>query len=100
VKSLDVKTIVVNDAVELSGINELTKNPFTLVNPMGNELVVELDEVTSGTMRLYNMNGQVVKTQSLSSVQQATIATANLPTGTYFFQLEVGSTVYTQKVIK
>jgi hypothetical protein len=46
------------------------------------------------------MNGQVVKTQSLSSVQQATIATANVPAGTYFFQLEVGSTVYTQKVIK
>ena len=100
VKSLDVKTIVVNDAAQLSGVNEIVKNPFSVINPVGNELSVQFDEVTSGTMRLYNMNGQLVKTQSLSSVQQATIATTNLPAGTYFFQLEVGSTVYTQKVIK
>ena len=100
IKSSNVKTIVVNDMVQLSGVNEIVKNPFSVINPMGNELSVQFDEVTSGTMRLYNMNGQVVKTQSLSSVQQATIATANVPAGTYFFQLEVGSTVYTQKVIK
>ena len=100
VKSLDVKTIVVNDAAQLSGVNEIVKNPFNVINPMGNELIVQFDEVTSGTIRLYNMNGQMVKTQSLSSVQQATIASPNLPTGTYFFQLEVGSTVYTLKVIK
>ena len=100
IKSSNIKTIVVNDAAQLSGVNEIVKNPFSVINPMGNELSVQFDEVTSGTMRLYNMNGQLVKTQSLSSVQQATIATTNLPAGTYFFQLEVGSTVYTQKVIK
>ena len=100
IKSSNIKTIVVNDMVQLSGVNEIVKNPFSVINPMGNELSVQFDEVTTGTMRLYNMTGQVVKTQSLSSVQQATIATSNLPTGTYFFQLEVGSTVYTQKVIK
>jgi hypothetical protein len=100
IKSSNIKTIVVNDMVQLSGVNEIVKNPFSVINPIGNELSVQFDEITSGTMRLYNMNGQVVKTQSLSSVQQATIATTNLPAGTYFFQLEVGSTVYTQKVIK
>ena len=100
IKSSNIKTIVVNDAAQLSGVNEIIKNPFNVINPMGNELNVQFDEVTSGTIRLYNMNAQLVKTQSLSSVQQATIATTNLPAGTYFFQLEVGSTVYTQKVIK
>ena len=100
IKSSNIKTIVVNDMVQLSGLNEVLKNPFSVINPMGNDLTVQFDEVTTGTMRLYNMNGQLVKTQSLSSVKQATIATANLPAGTYFFQLEVGSTVYTQKVIK
>jgi hypothetical protein len=100
IKSSNIKTIVVNDAAQLSGLNELVKNPFTVINPIGNDLTVQFDELTTGTMRLYNMNGQLVKTQSLASVQQATIATANLPAGTYFFQLEVGSTFYTQKVIK
>lgn len=100
IKSTNIKTIVVNDMVQLSGLNEMVKNPFNVINPIGNELTVQFDEVTTGTIRLYNMNGQLVKTQSLLSVQQATIATTNLPAGTYFFQLEVGSTVYTQKVIK
>lgn len=100
IKSSNVKTIVVNDMVQLSGLNELVKNPFTVMNPMGSELNVQFDEVTSGTIKLYNMTGQLVKSQVLESVQQASIATTNLPAGTYFFQLEVGSTVYTQKVIK
>ncbi len=100
IKSSNIKTIVVNDMAELSSLNEIVKNPFTVLNPMGNELNVQFDVVTSGTMKLINMNGQMVKTQTLSAVQQASIATTNIPTGTYFFQLEVGSTVYTQKVIK
>ena len=100
IKSTNIKTIVVNDAAQLSGLNELVKNPFTVLNPMGYELTVQFDEVTSGTMKLLNMTGQVVKTQSVQSVQKASIATTNLPSGTYFFQLEVGSTVYTQKVMK
>ena len=103
IKTGNVNTIVVNDIVELSGLsdlNDLVKNPFTVLNPMGNELNVQFDEVTSGTMKLFNINGQVVKSQTLTFVQQASIATTNLSAGTYFLQLEIGSTVYTQKVIK
>ena len=103
IKTGNVNTIVVNDIVELSGLsglNDHVKNPFTVLNPMGNELNVQFDEVTSGTMKLFNINGQVVKSQMLTFVQQASIATTNLSAGTYFLQLEIGSTVYTQKVIK
>jgi hypothetical protein len=100
IKSTNIKTIVVNDAAQLSGLNELVKNPFTVLNPMGSELTVQFDEVTSGTIKLLNMAGQVLKTQALQSVKQVSIATTNVPAGTYFFQLEVGSTVYTQKVMK
>jgi hypothetical protein len=102
-KTGNVNTIVVNDIVELSGLsglNDHVKNPFTVLNPMGNELNVQFDEVTSGTMKLFNINGQVVKSQTLNLVQQASIATSNLSAGTYFLQLEIGSRVYTQKVIK
>jgi hypothetical protein len=98
-----VNTIVVNDIVELSGLsdlNDLVTNPFTVLNPMCNELNIQFDEVTSGTMKLFNINGQVVKSQMLTFVQQASIATTNLSVGTYFLQLEIGSRVYTQKVIK
>jgi hypothetical protein len=103
IKTANVNTIVVNDIVELSGLsdlNDLVKNPFTVLNPMGNELNVQFDELTSGTMKLFNINGQVVKTQTLTFVKQASIATTNLSVGTYFLQLEIGSRVYTQKVIK
>jgi len=103
IKTGNVNTIVVNDIVELSGLcglNDHVTNPFTVLNPMGNELNVQFDEVTSGTMKLFNINGQVVKSQTLNLVQQASIATSNLSAGTYFLQLEIGSRVYTQKVIK
>jgi hypothetical protein len=103
IKTANVNTIVVNDIVELSslsGLNDLVKNPFTVLNPISNELNVQFDEVTSGTMKLFNINGQVVKSQTLTFVKQASIATTNLSAGTYFLQLEIGSTVYTQKVIK
>ena len=103
IKTGNVNTIVVNDIVELSGLsdlNDIVKNPFTVLNPMGNELNVQFDELTSGTMKLFNINGQVVKTQTLTFVKQASIATTNLSAGTYFLQLEISSRVYTQKVIK
>jgi hypothetical protein len=103
IKTTNVNTIVVNDIVELSGLsdlNDLVTNPFTVLNPMCNELNIQFDEVTSGTMKLFNINGQVVKSQMLTFVQQASIATTNLSVGTYFLQLEIGSRVYTQKVIK
>ena len=103
IKTGNVNTIVVNDIVELSGLsdlNDLVKNPYTVLNPMGNELNVQFDELTSGTMKLFNINGQVVKSKTLTFVQQASIATTNLSVGTYFLQLEIGSRVYTQKVIK
>ena len=103
IKTGNVNTIVVNDIVELSGLsdlNDLVTNPFTVLNPMCNELNIQFDEVTSGTMKLFNINGQVVKSQILTLVHQASIATTNLSAGTYFLQLEIGSRVYTQKVIK
>jgi hypothetical protein len=103
IKTGNVNTIVVNDIVELSGLsslNDLVTNPFTVLNPISNELNVQFDELTSGTMKLFNINGQVVKMQTLNLVQQASIATTNLSAGTYFLQLEIGSRVYTQKLIK
>lgn len=99
-KSMNVKTIVVNDMVQVSGLNEVLKNPFTVINPMGDELNVQFDEETSGIIKLFDMNGQIVKTQTLHSVQKVAIPTMNLSSGMYFLQLEVDSIVYTQKVIK
>ncbi|MFM6934098.1 MAG: T9SS type A sorting domain-containing protein [Flavobacteriales bacterium] len=100
IKSSNIKTIVVNDMSQLSGLNEMVQQPFSVINPMGNELSVQFDEVTTGTLRLYNMNGQLVKSHSLNSVKEASMLTTQLPAGPYFMQLEVGTNVYTQKVIK
>jgi hypothetical protein len=86
--------------VQVSGLNEVLKNPFTVINPMGDELNVQFDEETSGIIKLFDMHGQIVKTQTLHSVQKVAIPTINLSSGMYFLQLEVDSIVYTQKVIK
>lgn len=100
IKSSNVKTIVVTDAAELSGIQETGKNPFSISNPMGSELTISFEKATSGTIRLYNMNGQLLKTQSISAAQKIQINAADLPGGTYLLQFNDGAKLYSQKVIK
>lgn len=100
IKSSNVKTIVVTDAAELSGIQEIGKNPFSISNPIGSELTISFEKATSGTIRLYNMNGQLLKTQSISAAQKTQINTADLPGGTYLLQFNDGAKLYTEKVIK
>ncbi|MFM7005629.1 MAG: T9SS type A sorting domain-containing protein [Flavobacteriales bacterium] len=100
IKSSNVKTIIVTDAAELGGIQENGKNPFSVNNPMGNELSITFDKATSGRLYLYDMFGQILQTQNLNAVANATLQTNDLPTGNYILQIVDDARVYTQKVIK
>lgn len=100
IKSLNVKTIIVTDAAEIGGIQENGKNPFSINNPMGNELSVTFEKATSGRLYLYDMYGQVLQTQNLSAALHTTLQTNDIPTGNYILQVVDDAKVYTQKVIK
>lgn len=100
IKSSNVKTIIVTDAVQLGGIQEIGKNPFSVNNPMGNELSIVFEKATCGSLTLYNMFGQVLRTQNLNAVVNTKLQTNDLPAGNYLLQIVDESKVYTQKVIK
>jgi hypothetical protein len=101
IKSSNIKTIVVTDAAELiSGIDEKNKHPFSVNNPIGNELCITFDFASSGILRLFNLNGQLLKKQFITAAKHASMSTAELPEGTYILQYENGSETFTEKVIK
>jgi len=100
IKSSNVKTIIVTDAAEVGGIQESGKNPFSINNPMGSELSITFEKATSGSLTLYDMFGQVLRTQNLNAVVNTKLQTNDLPTGNYLLQIVDESKVYTQKVIK
>jgi hypothetical protein len=100
IKSSNVKTIVVTDAAELSGIQEIGKNPFSINNPIGNELIITFDQNSDGTVRLLNLSGQLLKSQLLNAAKQTSISTSELPTGTYVLQYNNGTQIFTEKIIK
>lgn len=100
IKSSNVKTIIVTDAAQLGGIQEIGKNPFSINNPMGNELSIVFEKATCGSLTLYNMFGQVLRTQNLNAAVNSRLQTNDLPAGNYLLQIVDESKVYTQKVIK
>jgi hypothetical protein len=58
-----VNTIVVNDIVELSGLsdlNDLVTNPFTVLNPMCNELNIQFDEYGIIRSIVFSVNTDIV----------------------------------------
>jgi hypothetical protein len=72
------------------GIEELGVNPITIYpNPTDNYVTVNLPiNYTSGILQIIDLQGRVVKTETLSSKSQ-TLATGNLPGGVY--QVIIGS---------
>ncbi len=63
-------------------------------------LRTSLNEATSATIQLLDMNGRVVKQQQLPTAKQfnTAIDIANLPAGNYIMQLNASGKVMTQKV--
>lgn len=100
IKSSNVKTIIVTDAAQLGGIQEIGKYPFSVNNPMGNELSIVFEKATCGSLTLYDMFGQVLRTQNLNAVVNTKLQTNDLPAGNYLLQIVDESKVYTQKIIK
>lgn len=102
IKSSNIKTIVVTDAAQISGsgLQELSKKPFCINNPVGNELNITFNQAFSGTLHLLNLNGQVLKGLQLNAAKQTKISMAEFSSGTYFLQLEDGNHTYTEKIIK
>jgi hypothetical protein len=87
-----------------TGIVSVQANaPFRVFpNPARNELNVELERATNGTLALFDMKGRVVETLHATSLRNtATINISHLAAGTYILRLvENGTASAGAKVVK
>ena len=101
-KSTDVKTIIVNQFMNLNSLsleaNEETM--FTIVNPIANELVVNLQQAQSGTIVVTDATGKVVAQKEFLSDATLSFDAVSWNKGMYFVTLSTGNKFTTRKVIK
>ena len=86
------------EAASVSSLSDAWPNPFRV----GATATVKANiaDRESGTLRLYNLRGQIVQSQQLSSgVHQISVDGNDLPAGIYLFQLKTQTTNTTKKLV-
>lgn len=69
-------------------------------NPsQGEQLTLEFDSNDKSIIRLYNTNGQLLKTQRNDYGKQVQFQTGKLPAGVYYIQANQGQDSYVQKLV-
>lgn len=70
-------------------------------NPAVENVVLELDEifVSSALLRIIDMSGRIVMTQTVSPIQQIPIDVGRFPTGKYVVRLEAGKKAYSGSLL-
>ncbi|PCI93228.1 MAG: hypothetical protein COB15_16780, partial [Flavobacteriales bacterium] len=81
--------------IEESNLSNLSLYP----NPTTGQLSITLNEVNSGSLKVFNSLGKVVLEDKFESVRELNISLDEL-SGLYFLQLEVDGEVITKKIIK
>jgi hypothetical protein len=82
------------------GVNEVENNLGLRVfpNPSNEVINISLNKEVSASLKLLDVSGKVVKTQSLNGISTS-INTASLNSGVYFVTINDGTSVSTQKVV-
>src|SRR5258706_178198 len=88
----------------LNGMNELEMNAEGFVvfpNPFTNHATIKFDkEITAGTLRLYNMFGQIVVEKNNITAKETGINAENLGSGAYVFEVtEKEKRIYSGKAV-
>ena len=95
-KTLTIKGTVTTSSLEVSDISK-TKNIFLKNTIVDNTLSFQTKG--NATVRVYNTNGQLVKTANVSA-QNANVNVANLPKGNYVVTAELNGETVSQKILK
>ncbi len=87
------------DGINLSEIN--TEGTVVFPNPFTGHVTVKFDkEINAGTLRLYNMFGQVVVEKNNIAGKETSINAENLDSGVYVFEVaEKGKKIYSGKAM-
>lgn len=63
------------------------------------EIMLEFEQTGKTNIRLYNNQGQLLRTQQNDYGKQVRFQTGNLPTGVYYIQAQQGQDAYVQKLV-
>jgi hypothetical protein len=102
-KSQDIKTIVISDQVQLPGytlgIEESIAELF-ITNPFENNIEVGLEEKSSGTIELFNLQGSLVGFKEFNDLSNLNLETVSLVKGTYFISIKISGKNIVRMLIK
>lgn len=102
-KSQDIKTIVISDQVLLPGYSlgiEESIAELYITNPFENNIEVGLEEKSSGTIELFNLQGSLVGFKEFNDLSNLNIETVSLVKGTYFISIKISGKNIVRKLIK
>jgi hypothetical protein len=101
-KSTNVKTIIVNQYMNLSSlaITENNDSMFSIVNPIANDLAIDFKIPQTGVIIVTDATGKIVAQKDFSSETKLSIDAASWTKGVYFVSVSAGNNVITRKVIK
>ncbi|MBP6091751.1 MAG: T9SS type A sorting domain-containing protein [Crocinitomicaceae bacterium] len=102
-KSQDIKTIVISDQVLLPGYSlgiEESIAELYITNPFENNIEVGLEEKSSGTIELFNLQGSLVGFKEFNDLSNLNIETVSLVKGTYFISIKISGKNIVRMLIK
>ena len=101
-KSTNVKTIIVNQYMNLSSLAIAENNDLmvSIVNPIANELTIDFKTPQTGAVVVTDASGKVVAEKAFTSNTSLALDAASWTKGIYFVTMSAGNNVITRKVIK
>jgi hypothetical protein len=101
-KSTNVKTIIVNQYMNLSSLAIAENNDLmvSIVNPIANELTIDFKTPQTGVVLVTDASGKVVAEKVFTSNTTLAFDAASWTKGIYFVTMSAGNNVITRKVIK
>ncbi len=101
-KSTNVKTIIVNQYMNLSSLAIAENNDLmvSIVNPIANELTIDFKTPQTGVVVITDASGKVVAEKVFTSNTSLALDAASWTKGIYFVTLSTGNKLTTRRVIK
>lgn len=101
-KSTNVKTIIVNQYMNLSSlaITENNDSMLSIVNPIANELMINFKTPQTGLVSVTDASGKLIAQQEFTNNSSLAFDAASWTKGIYFVNMSAGNNVITRKVIK
>jgi hypothetical protein len=99
----NIKTIVVNDMAQLSGVasvNENTLNAVKYNNPINDELAIQFPTNADYELAIYDLSGKKMYHANFNNASVAYISTAQLKAGSYILTVSTKSEQIAIKLVK